>query len=100
LLAVVFVTPPLQEADDYIGTVKGVADGDIAVMIEGKQVHCLQLGLGTPAMVGRWRPTATASSRNASWVDSAGKPASVPLLRMIPAGRRAAYTGVSYFAPK
>jgi endonuclease YncB( thermonuclease family) len=80
---------PAYAADDYLGIVTGVDDGDtfrmkvedkkirvrlcgvdspergepgygaaagaLAAMVEGKQVHCLQVGLGTPCD-GRSRP--------------------------------------------
>jgi endonuclease YncB( thermonuclease family) len=82
IVAAVFFAFPMHAAEDYIGTVTGVADGDtfnmkvenrkvrirlcgidspergesgygaaagaLAAMVEGKQVHCLQVGLETP----------------------------------------------------
>jgi hypothetical protein len=43
----------------------GQAAGVLSNMIEGKMVHCLQVGEGTPATAGPNLPAGTASSRSA-----------------------------------
>lgn len=89
-MLILLASPSAQAAEDYLGRVTGVDDGDsfwmhvehrkvhirlcgvdspergqpgygaaagaLAAMIEGKQVHCLQVGLETPCD-GRSRPT-------------------------------------------
>ena len=92
LFTLLLLSSPVRCADDFLGTVVAVTDGDtfnlktedrneivairicgidspersqpgygaaagtLAAMIEGKLVHCLQVGLGTPCD-GRSRPT-------------------------------------------
>lgn len=97
------VTSPAHAAEDYIGTVTGVADGDtfyikvenmkarygvdspergepgygtaLAAVIEGKQVHCLQVGLGERlATADPRRSAATALCPNVSSATSASRP--------------------------